>query len=111
MTCGAGFLPLPIQLHDQTGQTLASIMVELKMLENSAKDEEIKRRIVSLKQAITTEMSALHNLAVTLRPSVLDDMGLAPALEVFVNDTRRRHQLPVQLTMVGFGQQRPDSAT
>ncbi|MDF1614439.1 ATP-binding protein [Desulfurivibrio dismutans] len=99
------------ELHDQTGQTLASIMVELKMLENSAKEEEIKRRIVSLKQAITTEMSALHNLAVTLRPSVLDDMGLAPALEVFVNDTRRRHQLPVQLTMVGFGQQRPDSAT
>lgn len=99
------------ELHDQTGQTLASIMVELKMLENSARDQEIRRRIASLKQSITTEISALHDLAVTLRPSVLDDMGLGPALEMFVNDLRRRHQLPVRLTMVGFGQQRPDSAT
>lgn len=99
------------ELHDQTGQTLASIMVELKILENNADGEELRRRIASLKQAVTTEMGVLHNLAVTLRPSVLDDMGLAPALEMFVNDLRKRHQLPVQLTMIGFGKRRPDCAT
>lgn len=99
------------ELHDQTGQTLASIMVELKMLERSAKDNETRQRISSLKQAVTKEIGTLHSLAVTLRPSILDDMGLTPALEMFVNDVRQHHGLEIRLTMVGFGEKRPDSPT
>jgi signal transduction histidine kinase len=99
------------ELHDQTGQALASIMVGLKMLENSADNQDIRTKIGDLKSAITAEMATIHHLAVNLRPSVLDDMGLVPALEMFIDEVRKRHQIKVKLTMIGFANRRTDSST
>ena len=99
------------ELHDQTGQALASIMVGLKMLEKSADNQDIRNQINDLKKAITDEMATIHHLAVNLRPSVLDDMGLVPALEMFIDDVRKRHQIKVGLTMIGFANRRTGSST
>lgn len=96
------------ELHDQTGQALASIMLGLKMLENRSDPESIRAGIAELKRAVTGEIEALHELAVTLRPSILDDMGLIPALEVMFNDLYKRHRLMVQPTIIGFTNRRAD---
>ncbi len=57
------------ELHDQTGQALASFMVELKVLEKSDEREQFLAGIARLRAAITGEMDALHDLAVELRPA------------------------------------------
>ncbi|OQX16699.1 MAG: hypothetical protein BWK76_11235 [Desulfobulbaceae bacterium A2] len=99
------------ELHDQTGQALASFMVELKMLENAAGSEELHQGIQRLQRAITKEMASLHNLALELRPSVLDDLGLVPAVEMLVRDFNERHDIIAELTIIGCGDKRADPCT
>ena len=99
------------ELHDQTGQALASVMLDLKMLENAKSEEETRQSISRLRKAITEEMAAIHDLAVALRPSVLDDLGLIPAVEVLVRDFTGRHGIPVELTLIGFGEKRAEPCT
>jgi len=98
------------ELHDQTGQALASIMVGLKVLENAAGKDEVRARVAEIKKAITTEMGVIHDLAVALRPSVLDHMGLVPALELCVADARKRYRFNVGLSVIGFVGRRADAA-
>jgi len=99
------------ELHDQTGQALASVMVDLRMLENAKNESEARQSISRLRKAITEEMEAIHNLAVALRPSVLDDLGLVPAVEMLVRSFINRHGISVELTIIGFAEKRPDACT
>lgn len=96
------------ELHDQTGQALASVMLDLRMLENAKSDGETRQSIVRLRKAITEEMTALHEMAVALRPSVLDNLGLIPAVEMLVRAFTQRHGIPLDLTIAGFDGRRAD---
>ncbi len=53
-------------------------------------------------------MRTVRDLALGLRPSMLDDFGLQPALEWHVRDFTRRYGLPVQLNVNGDLQRLPD---
>jgi signal transduction histidine kinase len=99
------------ELHDQSGQALASFMVELKVLEATENPQALREGIQRLQKAITLEMGALHDLAMELRPSVLDDLGLIPAVEMLVKNFKVRHGLSAELTVVGFGSQRAETCT
>lgn len=96
------------ELHDQTGQALASFMVAIKMFENARDCDDGREGLVDLKSAIAKEMEAIHHLALDLRPSVLDDLGLIPALELYLKDYRSRHGLMVELVAVGLENRLPD---
>lgn len=98
------------ELHDQTGQALASFMVELKVLERSDDQEQFRAGIARLRSAITGEMDALHDLAVELRPSVLDDMGLLAALDRYIFDFKNKFNINATMVNLGFEGQRPDVA-
>lgn len=99
------------ELHDQTGQALASCMVELRLLEQAGEGDEMREGIGRLKENITRELEALHNLAMDLRPSVLDDLGLIPALEMYVDHFRKRHGTDIRLRVLGPMQERIDPCT
>lgn len=90
------------ELHDQTGQALASFMVELKVLERAKSGLGLADGISRLKNAIIEEMDSIHNLAVELRPSVLDDLGLVPAINMYVKDFQDRYRIETKLTIIGF---------
>lgn len=96
------------ELHDQTGQALASFMVELKVLEQVESGRDLTKGIKRLKKAITEEMDSIHNLAVELRPSVLDDLGLIPAIDMYVKDFQDRHRIGARLTVIGFTDKRAE---
>lgn len=97
------------ELHDQTGQALASVMVDLRMLENAKNESETHQSISRLRKAITEEMAAIHDLAIALRPSVLDDLGLVPAVEMLVRGFITRYGIAVELTVIGFAEKRADA--
>ncbi len=95
------------ELHDQTGQALASIMVRLNVLGKGDKTDS-SDSISSLKKSLIEEMGAIHNLALELRPSVLDDMGLVPALELYINQFRERYGLSVEFVKISMEGRRAD---
>ena len=96
------------ELHDQTGQALASVMVDLKVLENAQDAKDLDQGITRLKKVITEEMEAIHDLAVALRPTVLDDLGLMPAVEMLARNFEKRHRIQVRLNFLGLLDRRLD---
>ena len=65
------------ELHDETGQALTSILLGLKPLEGGSADEAV----AELHDLVVTALQDVRRLAVELRPKVLDDFGLVPALK------------------------------
>jgi signal transduction histidine kinase len=64
------------ELHDETGQALTSILLGLKQL-----DGESPEAVAAVRELVVATLQDVRRLAVELRPKVLDDFGLLPALE------------------------------
>jgi signal transduction histidine kinase len=72
------------ELHDETGQALTSILLGLKPLE-SATSGEARESVAALRELVVSTLQDVRRLAVELRPSALDDLGLVPAIERLAN--------------------------
>jgi signal transduction histidine kinase len=69
------------ELHDETGQALTSILLGLKPLEEALADHPARAAAAELREHVVTALQDVRRLAVELRPKLLDDFGLVPALE------------------------------
>jgi signal transduction histidine kinase len=69
------------ELHDETGQALTSILLGLKPLEEALADHPARAALAELRKQVVSALQDVRRLAVELRPAVLDDFGLVPALE------------------------------
>jgi two-component system, NarL family, sensor histidine kinase DevS len=69
------------ELHDETGQALTSILLGLKPLEEALADHPAQAGLAELREQVVSALQDVRRLAVELRPAVLDDFGLVPALE------------------------------
>jgi signal transduction histidine kinase len=69
------------ELHDETGQALTSILLALRPLEDALEKPENRAAAAELRELVVATLQDVRRLAVELRPKVLDDFGLVPALE------------------------------
>ncbi len=69
------------ELHDETGQALTSILLGLKPLEEALGNHPARAALTELREQVVSALQDVRRLAVELRPAVLDDFGLVPALE------------------------------
>jgi signal transduction histidine kinase len=69
------------ELHDETGQALTSILLGLKPLEETLATDDARAAAAELRELVVATLQDVRRLAVELRPSALDDFGLAAALE------------------------------
>ncbi|MBX3015261.1 MAG: HAMP domain-containing protein [Caldilineaceae bacterium] len=85
-------------LHDDVGQALTSVLVNLKMLEQSSEEAQRQQRFDLLRQTVNETLTSVRLLSRQLRPSALDDLGLAAALERYSSEFSSRYpQLTVDL--------------
>ena len=98
------------ELHDSTSQNLTSLLVGLKVLENSCPDCRVQEQARELREAASQALEEVHTLAMQLRPRLLDDLGLAAALEKLVSDWQARHKIPVDL-LIHLGGEGRNEAT
>ena len=73
------------ELHDETGQALTSILLGLKPLEEALTDHPARAALAELREHVVSALQDVRRLAVELRPAVLDDFGLVPALERLID--------------------------
>lgn len=95
------------ELHDSTSQTLTSLVIGLRTLSNSCSDSTIRIHAEDLREVAAQALDEVHDLALQLRPSVLDDHGLPEALNRHLIDCRRRHPLTIDLAINGLEQRLP----
>jgi signal transduction histidine kinase len=72
------------ELHDETGQALTSILLGLKPLED-ATSGEVQEAVAAVRELVVSTLQDVRRLAVELRPSALDDLGLVPAIDRLAN--------------------------
>ena len=83
------------ELHDQTSQTLTSLMVGLKVLESSCPADAAWEQVGNLRAELADALEEVHRLARELRPSALDDLGLPEALRRFIREFGDRFGIAV----------------
>lgn len=88
------------ELHDEVVQTLVSINVELSTLLNGNSPDlpQLKDKIARTQRLVESSVDAVHRFARDLRPAVLDDLGLIPALHAFCEGLAERKKLKIDLT-------------
>ncbi|SMF92052.1 Signal transduction histidine kinase [Paenibacillus uliginis N3/975] len=85
------------ELHDETSQALASLMVTMRILSNEAKDAEQQELLNTSRDTAASILREIRDLAVELRPPILDDMGLVPAIKKFVKKYEEKYHIEVEL--------------
>jgi signal transduction histidine kinase len=91
------------ELHDHVAQVLTALRMELGTIERtrSPRDERIATAVAEAKKLVDSMFRTVRDLALGLRPSMLDDFGLQAALEWHVRDFSGRFGVNVDLSMVG----------
>ena len=72
------------ELHDEVGQALSAVLVELRNLSAGLavrSEEQLRRHVETIKGLVESTVRVVRNMALLLRPSMLDDLGLIPALK------------------------------
>jgi signal transduction histidine kinase len=91
------------ELHDHVGQMLTALRMELGRIDRlrAPGDSRVAGAVAESRQLVDNMVRTVRDLALGLRPSMLDDFGLQPALEWHVRDFSRRFGIPVELSVDG----------
>jgi signal transduction histidine kinase len=83
------------ELHDEIGQSLSAILMETENAECSDRRADLGGHLDAIKGLAEKTVNQVRDLALLLRPSMLDDLGLAPALNWHARETSKRTGLNV----------------
>lgn len=88
------------ELHDVIAQALTGINVQLTNLKKEAASNSvgIGRKIARTQHLVEHSVSIVHRFARELRPAMLDDLGLIPALQTFMRDFKQETGIQVSLS-------------
>ncbi len=95
------------ELHDEFGQHLASVLLGLRLVEQAGIADEARGAMSELVETINSAIGQLRTLAIELRPTALDDLGLNAALERLTDSYSRRTGLAVELVVHDFADRLP----
>jgi PAS domain S-box-containing protein len=90
-------------LHDEAGHSLTSLLVGLRTLESAPSLEAAREQVADLRRATARTLDEVGRLARGLRPAVLDELGLVPAIEQLALDYTQARGVAVDVSAVGFG--------
>jgi signal transduction histidine kinase len=90
------------ELHDEVGQLLTGLRIELGNLQRGVgENNPLTTRIEEAKSLTEQSLRTIRNMAMLLRPSMLDDHGLAPSIQWQAKEFSRRFDVPVAVHIEG----------
>lgn len=98
------------ELHDEVGQSLSALLMEAgnAAARVSPDSTEVRRHVESIKRLAEASVQVIRNMSLLLRPSMLDDLGLVPALEWQAREVFKRTGLRVQVAADENASELPD---
>jgi signal transduction histidine kinase len=91
------------ELHDEVGQVLTAVKMELSVAQRTIDAAGVPGRPLDDAHTITdSALNAVRDLSRLLHPALLDDLGLAAAVDASVKGFRRRHGIAVDLETKGL---------
>jgi signal transduction histidine kinase len=88
------------ELHDDISQTLTGIHVHLATLttDQEIHSKDLQQKIARTQQLVEQSVAIVHQFARELRPAMLDDLGLIPALQAYLKEFTQRTGLHIHFT-------------
>jgi signal transduction histidine kinase len=99
------------ELHDEVGQSLTGILLEmanLSTLIRSQKADALQPKANEIKKLVEDSIVVVRNMALLLRPPMLDDLGLVPALQWQAREIGRRSGIHVKIAAEGIPETLPE---
>lgn len=85
------------ELHDETSQGVTSLMVAMRVLADDADNEAQRQALLASRDVAAEILQGIREMAVDLRPPVLDELGLVSAIRKYVAKFQERHGITVKL--------------
>lgn len=91
-------------LHDDLCQRLSGMKLSIEVFEDDVRsaDTGAFEKLQSLKLQLEDMIDEVRRMSTSLRPSVLDDFGLVPALKVMAQDWSHMHEITIQISSDGY---------
>jgi signal transduction histidine kinase len=99
------------ELHDEIGQALTGVLVEMANLSTLIRAHDldgVDAKAREIKHEIEGSISVARNMALLLRPSMLDDLGLLPALEWQAREVGKRNGLWIKVDAADVSEELPE---
>lgn len=99
------------ELHDEIGQALTALIMALGTAEEEMPDElsELKQRLGAVRDLTSATLEEIRRLMLDLRPTLLDDLGLIPAISWYAEKTLARAGLELKLDAEGLKRRLPST--
>ena len=93
------------ELHDEAGQSLTAVKLGLDRLEQKVPDENIDLHndLKEIRRMLVRTSSEIRQLSYKLHPTLLSDLGLEPALQLYFKEIQDHSMLDIYFNMIGFG--------
>ena len=94
------------ELHDEVGQSLGALLVDLGRLVSLLPpgNDQMQKELRRMKTTAEETVNSVRNIALLLRPSMLDDLGLIPALEWQAREVSRQSEIEVEIESKGVSE-------
>jgi signal transduction histidine kinase len=99
------------ELHDEVGQSLSAVLVGLSNLSAAipaSAAAELQPQVAGIRDLAQNCVRVIRNMALLLRPSMLDDLGLTPALEWQAREVSRTYGIRVNVVADGVSDDLPE---
>ncbi len=99
------------ELHDEVGQGLTAILVEMGNMSARIRAQDldaVSSKADEVKRLIEDSLRVVRNMSLLLRPSMLDDLGLVPALQWQAREVSKRSGLWVKVTADDVSEDLPE---
>lgn len=99
------------ELHDEIGQTLALLQIQITNAQSAlgGRPEVLREQLQRARSLAEKTVQTVRNISLLLRPALLDDLGLVPALQFQLEDFSRRSGIAAEFAEENVAEQMPDA--
>lgn len=87
------------ELHDELGQTLTATKINLQVISTLKDENAVRERLQHSISVVDAMIEQVRNVSLSLRPPLLDEAGLVPALEYYLEVIEERTGLDIHLNV------------
>lgn len=87
------------ELHDDLGQSLTAVKIDLGIIRQNISDEKIVQKIIKASELVSETIKTVQKISFQLRPSIIDDLGLEAGIEWYTAEFSERNGIEVNLEL------------
>lgn len=99
------------EIHDGPAQSLANLVLRTEICEKLLDRDPaaVREALGELREMIQESLRDVRRIIYNLRPMVLDDLGIASALRLYISDLQKQSEMPIELIISGEERKLPGS--